>query len=162
MKDVTIICCYNNLNQYKKFLDSLSGQSMEVELIGIDNSKKAFQSCAAAFNTNICNVETPYIIFSHQDIEFVDENNILDFVNSIKKVALYDIVGVAGRLVQGGTVVSNIVQGEAKQYAGKQRLSNITECDVIDECFFGGYTENFKQYPFDEDLCNNWHLYALS
>ena len=35
------------------------------------------------------------------------------------------------------------------------------ECDTLDECFFGGHTEHFSRHPFDEKLCDNWHLYAL-
>ncbi len=41
MKEVTIICCYNNLKQYKTFTESLAKQTTECELIGIDNTKKA-------------------------------------------------------------------------------------------------------------------------
>ena len=35
------------------------------------------------------------------------------------------------------------------------------EFDNVDECFFGGATEGFRKYPFDEQLCDNWHLYAV-
>ena len=34
------------------------------------------------------------------------------------------------------------------------------ECDTVDECFFGGHTEHFKEYRFDEEVCDDWHLYA--
>ena len=35
------------------------------------------------------------------------------------------------------------------------------ECDTVDECFFGGYAEHFRHYPFNEVVCDNWHLYAV-
>ena len=34
-------------------------------------------------------------------------------------------------------------------------------CDSLDECFFGGHTAHFKKNPFDEKLCDNWHLYGV-
>lgn len=50
MKEVTIICCYNNLKQYKTFTESLAKQTTEYELIGIDNTKSKYTSCSKAFN----------------------------------------------------------------------------------------------------------------
>lgn len=46
MKEVTIICCYNNLKQYKTFTESLAKQTTEYELIGIDNTKSKYTSCS--------------------------------------------------------------------------------------------------------------------
>lgn len=56
------------------------------------------------------------------------------------------ILGVAGRKEKGGSVVSNILQGQNLQYAGKERVKSLIRCEVIDECFFGGYTDNFIKH----------------
>lgn len=85
MKEVTIICCYNNLKQYKTFTESLAKQTTEYELIGIDNTKSKYTSCSKAFNIHMMDIKTPYVIFCHQDIEFTDSNNISDFIRCIKK-----------------------------------------------------------------------------
>lgn len=140
MKEVTIICCYNNLKQYKTFTESLAKQTTECELIGIDNTKSKYTSCSTAFNIHMMDIKTPYVIFCHQDIEFTDSNNISDFIRCIKKIDSGDILGVAGRKEKGGSVVSNILQGQNLQYAGKERVKSLIRCEVIDECFFGGYT----------------------
>ncbi len=161
MKEVTIICCYNNLKQYKTFTESLAKQTTEYELIGIDNTKSKYTSCSKEFNIHMMDIKTPYVIFCHQDIEFTDSNNISDFIRCIKKIDSGDILGVAGRKEKGGSVVSNILQGQNLQYAGKERVKSLIRCEVIDECFFGGYTDNFIKHPFDEQTCNNWHLYAV-
>ena len=161
MKEVTIICCYNDLKQYSVFLKSLTSQNLDFELIGIDNTNNKYKSCSEAFNKHILKVTTPYVIFSHQDIEFIDNNNLAEFVACIKRININDILGVAGRKEKGGTVITNIVQGNDKQYAGGKRIKVLTKCETIDECFFGGYTKNFRDHPFDEKVCNNWHLYAV-
>jgi len=161
MNEVTIICCYNNSNQYDQLISSLKKQSIGFELMGIDNTEAKYKSCAKAFNDHIKKVVTPYVVFCHQDIEFTDGNTLSSFVECIKSTRFGDIIGVAGRISKGGTVVSNILQGDSKENPGKQTLVERTECEVVDECFFGGYTDNFVKYPFDESLCNNWHLYAV-
>ena len=35
------------------------------------------------------------------------------------------------------------------------------ECETLDECFFGGRTSYFKENPFNEDICDDWHLYCV-
>ena len=47
---ISLVCCYNNLQQYKDMQKSLENQTVEYELIGIDNRKGKYQSAAAALN----------------------------------------------------------------------------------------------------------------
>ena len=161
MNNITILCCYNDLKQYKIFLKSLSKQSIGVEMIGIDNTQNLFQSAASAFNEYLKRIDTKYVIFTHQDIEFSTINALEVFKHYLQRIGIYDILGVAGKSGKHGKVITNIMHGYQKSYAGANRLLDIEECDTVDECFFGGYTECFKKYPFDDKLCNNWHLYAV-
>lgn len=47
---VSLICCYNNLQQYKDMQKSLENQTVEYELIDIDNREGKYKSAASALN----------------------------------------------------------------------------------------------------------------
>ena len=55
MKDIAVVCCYNNEKMYRDVLEnSLSKQkNIDYELIGIDNSYGKFPSASAALNYGI-------------------------------------------------------------------------------------------------------------
>lgn len=159
-KRVTIVCCYNVKKQYEEFVSSLNNQRECFDLIGIDNSENRYRSCSEAYNSVLKDVKTRHLIFSHQDI-ILDRSNMLeDFVNYLEKVGTFDIVGVAGAKAGEKRIFTNVHNGEGK-CAGEASIVGIQKFDTVDECFFGGTTECFKKYPFDEVLCDNWHLYAV-
>lgn len=161
MERVTIVCCSNNLKQFSTFEKSLKTQTEKYKLILIDNTDSKFSSCSKAFNSVVKSISTKFVIFSHQDI-ILDETDMLEnFVNYLEKIDREDILGVAGGKKGLDYVKTNIRHGESKKRAGKERVSGMQECDTLDECFFGGYTECFIKSPFDEEICDNWHLYAV-
>lgn len=47
---VSLVCCYNNLKQYKDMQKSLKNQTVEYELIGIDNQEGKYKSASSALN----------------------------------------------------------------------------------------------------------------
>lgn len=47
---ISLICCYNNLQQFKDMYKSLENQTMEYELIGIDNRAGKYKSAVSALN----------------------------------------------------------------------------------------------------------------
>ncbi|WP_026661191.1 glycosyltransferase [Butyrivibrio sp. AC2005] len=162
MNRVTVVCCYNDLQQFEDLKNALEKQSEKAELLGIDNRASAFSSCAAAYNSIVKDITTPYVLYSHQDIIFEDENNIKQLGDYIEKTGTDDIVGVAGVRVSPKITYTNIFDGlNEKKPAGKLRVEGLEECDTVDECIFGGHSEYFKKEPFDEEICNNWHLYAV-
>ena len=164
---VTIVCCYNDTSVYNNFVASLQNQTCPYKLIGINNGDNAgFSSCAAAYNSVISNVDTKYVIYSHQDILLKDANSLEKFVAYLERINEDDILGVAGtRFDDQDGVYSNIVHRNRRTgkllYAGLLYVEGMMSCDTLDECFFGGYSEHFLKHPFDEKLCNNWHLYAV-
>ena len=58
-------------------------------------------------------------------------------------------------------VLSRVRHGREQVVAGEREYSGMTGCETVDECFFGGHTEFFLQHPFDEIICDNWHLYGV-
>ncbi len=166
MNEVTIVCCYNNLKTYNDFVNTLKAQTCPCEIIGIDNrDNKAFTSCAGAYNSVKDQITTKYVIYSHQDILLTEPDTLAKFVSYLGRINADDILGVAGVKFNEPGLFSNIkhidnLTGELI-YPGNERVEGgMMECDTVDECFFGGYAEHFRRYPFDDVLCNNWHLYA--
>lgn len=164
MSEVTVVCCWTNEKQYQDFVNTLNAQTIPYELIGIDNrGNKAFTSCAAAYNSVINQVRTKYVIYSHQDILLLDTECIAKFLSYLKDSKQDDILGSTGVRFDTVGVFTDTKHkiGNELQYAGKNRLSgSIVEVDTLDECFFGGHTKHFRDYTFDEVLCDDWHLYA--
>ncbi len=159
--DITIVCCYNDIDQFDMFMQSISGQTHIPNVISIDNRNKVFSSCAKALNSVIRDVNTKYVLFCHQDIIFTNIDTIEQFEQYCEKLDTKDIFGVAGTAKGEKKVISNIVHGKNRECPGHERVEGLQECDTVDECCFGGRTEFFLDNPFDEILCDDWHLYAV-
>lgn len=172
-KEVTLVCCYNEQTVYESFQKTLEKQTIPYELIGIDNCHNQYLSCSVALNAGLKQVQTEYVIFSHQDIELEQEDVLSRFLAYLKQIKEEDILGLAGIIPErmpgkkkrageeGGTVLSAIKHGAKRETAGERDFSGLIVCDSLDECFFGGRTAYFKKNPFDEKLCDNWHLYGV-
>ena len=166
MGDITVVCCWNNEKVYSDFVDTLKAQTCRCEIIGIDNrSNKGFTSCAAAYNSVIDRIKTKYVIYSHQDILLQDPEALEKFVSYLERIGQDDILGAAGVRFDSSEGFSNVTHivnrtGEIVHGTTKFPEGGMIECGTVDECIFGGHTEHFRQYPFDERVCNNWHLYA--
>ncbi len=182
-KKVTIVCCYNDIGQYERLCTSLKRQNIEYELIGIDNCRQKFASCSSALNAVVDAIKTEYVVYSHQDIELPEADMLERFVDYLEQTGKADILGVAGAIdaasagaesgmtdirlkpktiPKDGTCVASYVRhGRGLVCAGEVEFQGMIVCDTVDECFFGGRTEVFRKEPFDEKLCDNWHLYAV-
>jgi glycosyltransferase involved in cell wall biosynthesis len=158
---VTILCCYNDKKQLDCFLESLQKQDEKFELLLIDNRKNKYNSCSEAFNKNLEKIKTEFVVFSHQDIVLTKPDQLRRFVDYLTAMGEDDILGVAGGKRGEKYTITNICHGASNKKAGGKQLEGIAEVDVIDECFFGGSTKCFLNYPFDEKLCPGWHMYAV-
>ena len=166
MSEVTVICCWTNENMYSDFVNTLNAQNIPYELIGIDNREnKAFTSCAAAYNSVINLVRTKYVIYSHQDILLTQPDMLAKYVAYLERTERDDILGVAGVKFDTAGVFSDIMHIQRSTgklvKVGTHINHGMTECNTFDECFFGGHSEHFRAFPFDEDICSGWHLYAV-
>jgi len=151
---------------YNDFAESLKKQSWPYKLIGINNEGNGhFSSCSAAYNSVIHDIDTKYVIYSHQDIILEQTDTLEKFVHYLERVNENDILGIAGPRFDEPGFFSNImnVSNVTKELipAGNHRVKDMILCDTLDECFFGGYTKHFLLHPFNEVLCPSWHLYAV-
>ena len=169
---VTIVCCYNNEEEFAKFKESVMSQTEPATVLGIENFGNRFSSCAKALNSVLHSIDTPYVIFSHQDILLTNCGILEAFTNQLEGLGQYDILGVAGAVKNGteSLVYTNIYHGIGDSRCkpgirivdrdGQETVTPI-EVESIDECFFAGATELFRENPFDEEICDAWHLYAV-
>ena len=167
MCNVTVVCCWTNEKMYNEFLATLKAQDAPCKIIGIDNrGNNAFTSCAAAYNSVIGEIDTEYVIYSHQDILLNSPGVLSKFLSYLANIGRDDILGIAGvKFELSSHIFTDIMQTHPYDGslipAGRYHVEGgIMECDTVDECFFGGHASHFRDYPFDAETCDNWHLYA--
>ncbi len=166
--NITVICVYNNEDVFNNTLKaSLEKQDIGYELVALDNRGGQFTSAAAALN---CGAQSHtgdgIFIFVHQDIEFVSNDSLRKFAESIEKFRTGDIVGVAGAKSAVRKIYTNITYGnEYKKYTeppyntyGLEK--DFVSVDTVDECLFGMKKETYEMYKFNEQVCDGWHFYA--
>ncbi|MCR5500004.1 MAG: glycosyltransferase family protein [Acetatifactor sp.] len=158
---VSIVCCYNDADRFGEFCDSLESQTEKAELIVLDNREGMYGSCAKALNDGVKRVKTEFVVFAHQDILFRQTDDLERFVDHMDRLQIGDILGVAGATKEDKGVYTNVCVNVEGEFAGALRVNGIMKVQSVDECFFGGKTDSFIRFPFDEKICDNWHLYAI-
>ena len=68
------------------------------------------------------------------------------------------IVGVAGKYDRN--LISNITTGIPPILAGPIQIEKPVKVQTLDECLFIVPKKVFEELQFDEEVCDNWHLYA--
>lgn len=160
--DLSLVCVYNNEEQYERMVNTLNKQHLNIEIIGFDNRGNEWSSAAAAYNEGVRRASSPLILFSHQDILFMGTDFLDAFVERVRDNPL-EIVGVAGAITnedgQGRRMLSGMYQGSLlwRHHTARSAVS----VETLDECLFGCNRAVFDCISFDEDVCNGWHFYAV-
>lgn len=158
---MSIICVYNNENILEEYLiKSLNRQTEKYELILIDNRENKFKSAASALNFGAKKAHGEYLVFAHQDIYFSDENWIKNTTKQLKNLNNTGIVGVAGKTIDS-LVRSNIKQGLNPVDVSPFKITKAEKASTLDECLFIIPKTVFDKYNLNEDICDDWHLYAV-
>lgn len=160
--DVSIVCVYNNDVQYKALADSLMGQAVSCELLGLDNKNFRWKSAAAAYKYGVSLAQAPVVLFSHQDIVFLDDSFLREFVG----LTMGDpelVVGVAGAALsedgRSRDLLSGMYQGNALRR--HKTVQDRVQVMTLDECLFGCNKRVFERITFDDSTCDGWHFYAV-
>jgi len=159
---ISVICVYNDKNILNKCLiKSLKVQTHNYELILVDNTQKIYNSAAKAFNNNAENAKGEYLLFAHQDVYLPSPTFLEDLENMLFKLSDLGIAGFAGVSAEIKGLISNMKQGQPPRFAGKHQIKNSLIIQTLDEFLFVIPKKVFKNLKFDEETCNNWHLYAV-
>lgn len=162
----SIIIVYNSLNiQDSLTVKSLRHQTAKYELILLENiGNRNFKSAAAALNSGASRATGDYLMFVHQDVDFLDNHFLEKARAMLKQVDDLGIAGVAGMSANGidhhDRQRNIIYQGVPKRAWGNQ-IPKIERVQTLDECLLVVPRTVFEKNKFDEVTCDNWHLYGV-
>lgn len=161
--EISIICVYNRKEQFHEQLyASLLNQDIEYELIAIDNTENQFKSASQALNFGCTKANGDILIFSHQDIYLKRNDEIRRFAQAIENLEIGSIVGTQGVKEVSKKYYSNITAGEIfDKCCSEEYNEELYEVSCVDEGFFGMKKKTWANLMFNEELCDNWHLYCV-
>lgn len=159
---ISIICIYNNPDLLNTLLiPSLRQQTIPYELILIDNQNQKYSSAAKLLNDQVKFGKGKYLLFLHQDIELCKKDFLEKIIEYMDGLPGAGIAGVAGCSPSFNGIISNIYHGVPKKPAGSIFIKTPTRVQTVDECCFVIPNSFLKKYPFNENICQDWHLYAV-
>ena len=166
-KGVSVICVYNKTDVYAGVLKkSLQLQSLQVEIIAVDNTHQEYSSAAKALNYGAALASGNIYVFVHQDVFFESPNALSEviriFCDNSGKGDVGGIVGAA--FDENGN--KHIVAGSKVNFLGEPEgekgfADDFRYVETIDELMIIMTAETYKQHPFDERTCRGWHFYAV-
>ena len=160
LKMISVVCVYNNKKILDNFLiKSLKKQSVNHELILIDNRKNKFKSAAEALNYGGNQAKGNYIMFVHQDVDLSSKVWLEKAGKCLNSIPDLGIAGVAGK-INKGNVLTKISHGITPKSAGNHQIYQPIKVQTLDECLIIIPKSVFDRLKFDDKTCNDWHLYA--
>ena len=161
---ISIVSVYNNKEILENYLlKSLSTQSVEYELILIDNTNGKFKSAAEALNYGGKKAKGTYIMFVHQDIDLECNDWLKDAEKILDTLKNLGIAGCAGcgenKILEIFTNIKDGVPAKEISIGVKIKVPKIVQ--TLDECLVIIPKSIFNYIQFDETNCQNWHLYAV-
>ncbi|MFQ9923488.1 MAG: glycosyltransferase [Beduini sp.] len=158
---ISIICICNNRKVYNEYLaKSLSKQhSCSYEILRIDNQGNRYPNAVSAFNSVIKQAKGEYLMFVHQDIALEDDYFLNKVESYFKDHPQTGIAGIAG--VRDRKIYSNIEHSIPRVRVSEDVLSSAVSVNSLDECLFIIPRKYLLEYPFDEQVCDHWHLYTV-
>lgn len=159
---ISVVCVYNNKEILEDYLlKSLKNQTVEYELILIDNIDRTFKSATEALNCGGRKAKSDYIMFVHQDVDLFSNTWFEEVEKILDKLPNLGIAGVAGKSKNKEGVITNIKHDSPPRFAGKIQFEKPTKVQTVDECLIIIPKSIFTKLQFDENTCNDWHLYAV-
>lgn len=159
---VSVVCVYNDEKTFENQLEkSLKKQNIEYELIALNNKNGKFSSAAKALNYGAKLAKGDVIIFAHQDVVLKGEGELKNCVTRMKSLPLGTIIGAAGAKEKNKKHFGTYTSGPDYNAGLRTVEWDVMEVSCIDEMFFGMTKETYEMYGFNENICDNWHLYGV-
>ena len=155
----SIVCVYNNDKILKNnLLKGLENQTVEFELIPVDNTRNRFKSAAEALNYGGVKAKGKYIMFVHQDVELPSNSWLGNVEKMLEEVSDLGIAGVAGMSEKGGNYKERRKFGATSQ--GVSLFQKPEEVQTLDEAMLIIPNPVFRKLKFDEAIFDGWHCYG--
>jgi len=162
---ISIVCVYNDESVIENYLfKGLRGQTVEFELIKIDNTKNKFKSAAEALNYGGKKAKGNYLMFVHQDVDLSSNSWLEDAEEILNSIHNLGIAGVAGMSEEGETQKDrgrNIIKHGNRMWGLANPIQKPEPVQTLDECLVIIPRSVFNVLRFDEKTCDDWHLYAV-
>lgn len=154
---ISIVCVFNNKQVLEQRLcQSLKKQNCIYDLVTIDNRENKYHSAAKALNHGARLAAGDWIIFAHQDIEFLSNDWIKNAESMLNDFNPTGWVGVAGRddkgVFKGFMIDRSSLFGH--MFYGFEQVQTLDECILIHKRLSEG-----ESY-FDEGI-PGWHAYGV-
>ncbi len=159
---ISIICVYNNRQILEDYLlRGLQNQTAKFELILVDNTTKQFASAAKALNHGSRRSKGDYLMFVHQDVLLGSIDWLADVESRLNLLPGLGAAGVAGMHELKRSVMTNLEHGDPQRLAGPIQIETPEMAQTLDECLILVPRSVFAKLEFDEETCDDWHLYAV-
>jgi GT2 family glycosyltransferase len=145
----------------KYLLKSLKTQSNDCDLILVDNTDGKYYSAAAALNYGASMAQGEYIMFIHQDVDLCTPHWLEEVESNINELEDLGVLGVAGKATNIQSAISNIYQGDPPEKINPDPIKRPVKVQTIDECLFIIPRPLFEEIKFDQEVCDDWHLYGV-
>lgn len=160
---ISVICVYNNKFQFDNQLKAgLERQDADYELIAIDNTKNIYKSAAEALNHGCRKAKGDILVISHQDIYLKRNDELRRIAKEIFRAEKGTIIGTQGVKEPSKVYYTNITAGN--EYDDKiidSYSERLYEVSCVDEGFFGMKKDTWEMIRFNENICDDWHLYCV-
>jgi len=164
---ISVVCVYNNERILKDaLLKSLENQTVEFELITLDNRDGRYSSAAEALNSGGKKANGDYIMFAHQDMWLYSESWLEEAERILESIPDLGVAGVAGMSEKGRTkderrkgcfdVFDDRVYGQE----GSLYVQRPEEVQTLDECLLIVPGSVFGKLEFDAAVFDGWHCYG--
>jgi len=163
---ISVVCVYNNeLTLRNVLLKCLDKQTVEFELIALDNRCNRYKSAAEALNYGGSKARGDYIMFAHQDIWLGSSSWLEEVEGILLTIPDLGIAGVAGVSEKGKTQMERLkwsidLYNEVWWEGGDNRVQRPEEVQTLDECLLIVPRSVFARHQFDMDVFNGWDCYG--
>ena len=164
---ISVVCVYNNKNILNDYLlKSLKNQTVNFQLIILDGTEERYHSAAQALNHGGKKAIGKYIMFVHQDVHLCSNIWLEEVEKMLDTISGLGIAGVAGMSANensNGKRGKNIIKhgNPAKIWPLGTVIQKPELVQTLDECLVIIPKSVFDILQFDENVCDNWHLYAV-
>lgn len=158
---ISVVCVYEDKQILREYLESsLDVQTSSHEKILIDDSQNKYESAAKALNEGAARANGKYLLFIHADVRFYSETWLADAEKMLDSLQNVGIAGLAGKKDSEG-VISNIVHGTPPLPVSDTEIDSVETTQTVDECAMIVPKSVFDVLRFDEQVCDNWHLFGV-
>ncbi len=160
---ISIVCVYNNKKMFENvLLKSLEGQSVQFELISLDNRGNRFKSAAEALNYGGGQAKGDYIMFAHQDMLFGDDSWLENTERVLETIPGLGVAGVAGASERGNAWKERCRHSITvfDEDWDVPPVKHVEEVQTLDECVLIVPQAVFSEVKFDEKVFDGWDGYG--